>query len=100
MPAVELSSVTRNIKQNLFWAFVYNIICIPLAAGVWFPCSQVILNPMIAAAAMRLSSVCVVTNALRLRLFKPKVLPQRLPWTSSPLPAAVRGKSQPKECFP
>lgn len=71
--AVRLSKATiRNIKQNLFWAFIYNIIGIPLAAGVFFPLFQIQLNPMFAAAAMSLSSVCVVTNALRLRFFKPQ----------------------------
>ncbi|MCI8477504.1 MAG: cadmium-translocating P-type ATPase [Oscillospiraceae bacterium] len=72
--AVRLSkAVIRNIKQNLFWAFIYNIIGIPLAAGVWFPINGWQLNPMFAAAAMSMSSVCVVTNALRLRLFRPAV---------------------------
>lgn len=71
--AVELSRATiRNIKQNLFWAFFYNCIGIPLAAGVFVPVFGQQLNPMFAAAAMSLSSVCVVTNALRLRFFKPK----------------------------
>ena len=71
--AVELSKVTiRNVKQNLFWAFIYNIIGIPLAAGVWFPLTGWQLNPMFAAAAMSLSSVSVVSNALRLKLFKPR----------------------------
>ena len=71
--AVELSRATiRNIKQNLFWAFFYNTLGIPLAAGVFFPLLQWQLNPMFAAAAMSLSSVTVVTNALRLRLFKSK----------------------------
>ena len=73
--AVQLSkAVIRNIKQNLFWAFIYNIIGIPLAAGVWYPLLHVMLNPMFAAAAMSMSSVCVVTNALRLRFFQPKKL--------------------------
>ena len=74
--AVELSkSVIRNIKQNLFWAFIYNIIGIPLAAGVWYPLFHIMLNPMFASAAMSMSSVCVVSNALRLRLFKPRFSP-------------------------
>lgn len=72
--AVQLSkAVIRNIKQNLFWAFIYNIIGIPLAAGAWYPLLHVMLNPMFAAAAMSMSSVCVVTNALRLRFFRPKL---------------------------
>lgn len=73
--AIQLSkAVIRNIKQNLFWAFLYNIIGIPLAAGVFFPFFGWLLNPMFAAAAMSLSSVTVVTNALRLRNFKPKLV--------------------------
>lgn len=64
-------AVLRNIKENLFWAFFYNSIGIPLAAGVFFNLLGWKLNPMFAAAAMSLSSVCVVTNALRLRFFKP-----------------------------
>lgn len=68
--AVRLSRLTlRNIKQNLFWAFIYNIICIPLAAGAFISILGWQLDPMIAAAAMSLSSVCVVGNALRLNLF-------------------------------
>lgn len=70
--AVKLSrAVIKNVKENLFWAFFYNALCIPLAAGVFYPLFQIKLNPMIGAAAMSLSSVCVVSNALRLRLFKP-----------------------------
>lgn len=69
--AVRLSRATlRNIHENLFWAFIYNIIGIPLAAGVWIPLFHWQLNPMFGAAAMSLSSFCVVTNALRLNLFK------------------------------
>ena len=69
--AVRLSrAVIRNIKQNLFWAFFYNAIGIPLAAGVWFPVFGIRLNPMFGAAAMSLSSIFVVGNALRLRGFK------------------------------
>ncbi|MGN0577963.1 MAG: heavy metal translocating P-type ATPase [Ruminiclostridium sp.] len=63
--------VMRNIKQNLFWAFIYNIIGIPVAAGVFYTAFGLRLNPMIAAAAMSFSSVCVVGNALRLRFWKP-----------------------------
>lgn len=70
--ACELSkSVLRNIKQNLFWAFFYNAVGIPVAAGVFYTSCGWALNPMIAAAAMSLSSVCVVSNALRLRRFCP-----------------------------
>ena len=68
--AIRLSRATlRNIHENLFWAFIYNIIGIPLAAGVWYPIFGWKLNPMFGAAAMSLSSFCVVTNALRLNLF-------------------------------
>lgn len=71
--AFELSrAVIRNIKENLFWAFFYNVIGIPLAAGALFPAFGLKLNPMFGAAAMSLSSVFVVSNALRLKLFKPK----------------------------
>jgi Cu+-exporting ATPase len=70
--AIALSRATiRNIKQNLFWAFAYNTILIPVAAGVLFPFLGILLNPIFAAAAMGLSSVTVVSNALRLRRFKP-----------------------------
>ena len=71
--AIRLSkAVMRNIRQNLFWAFIYNIIGIPVAAGVFYGIFKLLLNPMIAAAAMSFSSVSVVTNALRLNLFKLK----------------------------
>ena len=74
--AAELSrAVLRNIRQNLFWAFFYNSVGIPIAAGVLYPSLQLLLDPMIAAACMSLSSVCVVSNALRLRLWKPKTRP-------------------------
>lgn len=65
-------AVMRNIKQNLFWAFFYNAIGIPVAAGVLYPAFHILLNPMIGAAAMSFSSVSVVSNALRLRFFTPK----------------------------
>lgn len=70
--AVRLSkAVIKNIKENLFWAFFYNIISIPLAAGILYPMYGIKLTPMIGAAAMSMSSVCVCLNALRLRFFKP-----------------------------
>ena len=69
--AIRLSRATlRNIHENLFWAFFYNVVGIPLAAGLWYPIFGWKLNPMFGAAAMSLSSFCVVTNALRLNLFK------------------------------
>jgi Cu+-exporting ATPase len=64
------NAVIKNIKQNLFWAFIYNSIGIPLAAGVFYPLTGHLLNPMIAGFAMAMSSVSVVTNALRLKRFK------------------------------
>jgi Cu+-exporting ATPase len=73
--AIALSKATiRNIKQNLFWAFAYNTVLIPVAAGVLFPFFGILLNPIFAAGAMGLSSVTVVSNALRLRRFRPPVL--------------------------
>ena len=60
----------RNIRMNLFWAFFYNVLGIPLAAGALYPAFQLLLSPMIGSAAMSLSSLCVVTNALRLRFFQ------------------------------
>ena len=74
--AIELSRATvRNIKENLFWAFFYNALCIPVAAGALYPAFGFRLSPMLGAAAMSLSSVFVVSNALRLRFFKSKTAP-------------------------
>jgi len=75
--AIELSKATiRNIRENLFWAFFYNTLGIPVAAGVLFIPFGIQLSPMLGAAAMSMSSVFVVTNALRLRLFQPKISPE------------------------
>ena len=69
--AIKLSrAVMRNIKENLFWAFFYNVVCIPLAAGLFYPIFGLKLSPMVGAAAMSMSSICVVLNALRLKFFK------------------------------
>ena len=71
--AIKLSkAVIRNIKENLFWAFIYNVIGIPLAAGLLYPSFGIKLSPMVGAAAMSMSSLCVVLNALRLRFFRPE----------------------------
>ena len=98
--AVELSKATiRNVKENLFWAFCYNSIGIPLAAGVFFPILGWQLSPMFGAAAMSLSSVSVVSNALRLKLFKPKhtspAFPEvpAEPKTTKPTPKIEKGVS-------
>ncbi len=73
LTAVELSKATlKNIKQNLFWAFIYNVIFIPIAAGALYPALHIRMEPMYGTIAMSLSSICVVSNALRLKLFKPK----------------------------
>jgi Cu+-exporting ATPase len=72
--AIQLSRATiNNIRQNLFFAFIYNIIGIPIAAGILYPFLGLLLNPIIAGAAMAFSSVSVVSNALRLRNFQPGV---------------------------
>lgn len=95
--AMDLSrAALRNIKQNLFWAFFYNSIGIPVAAGVLYPALHLTLNPMLAAAAMSLSSVCVVSNALRLRGWKPPVFPDQ-PVPTAPLPESAVFQSQGKE---
>lgn len=95
--AMDLSrAVLRNIQQNLFWAFFYNSIGIPVAAGVLYPALHLTLNPMLAAAAMSLSSVCVVSNALRLRGWKPPVFPDQ-PAPTAPLPESAVFQSQGKE---
>jgi Cu+-exporting ATPase len=73
--AIALSrSTMRNIKQNLFWAFAYNVVLIPVAMGVLYPFTGLLLDPILAAAAMALSSVTVVSNALRLRRFRAPAL--------------------------
>ena len=90
--AIQLSKATiRNIKQNLFWAFIYNIIGIPVAAGLFFLPFALKLNPMIGAFAMSFSSVFVVTNALRLRWFKPKHISNKK-YSAAEIPAAPTEK--------
>jgi len=72
--AIQLSKRTiRTIRQNLFWAFSYNVLGIPIAAGILYPFWGILLNPMIASAAMAMSSVSVVSNSLRLRRFRPEI---------------------------
>jgi Cu+-exporting ATPase len=90
--AVELSKATiRNIKQNLFWAFFYNALCIPVAAGALYPAFGWQLSPMLGAAAMSMSSVFVVSNALRLRFFKSKTA---VPATAEEITVVI--KEEPK----
>ncbi|CCX38988.1 hAD ATPase P-type family IC [Clostridium sp. CAG:1013] len=93
--AIDLSrAVVRNVHMNLFWAFFYNVLGIPLAAGALFPAFGLRLSPMIGSAAMSLSSVCVVTNALRLRFFKRKsVKTEGLPPTMEVSRTAVQNQS-------
>ena len=96
--AVELSRATiRNVKQNLFWAFFYNVICIPVAAGVLAIFGGPQLSPMLGAAAMSFSSVCVVTNALRLRFFKPSIQPQSEVKTGENPAAEMKGEQKAME---
>ena len=95
--AIQLSKATiRNIKQNLFWAFIYNIIGIPIAVGIFFLPFALKLNPMIGAFAMSFSSVFVVSNALRLRWFKPKHTTENNNVTPTELVATeqVKGKGE------
>ena len=85
--AFALSRATmRNIKQNLFWAFAYNVALIPLAAGALYPFTGILLDPIFAAGAMAASSVTVVSNAMRLRAFRPARIPTSAP-TSGVRPA-------------
>lgn len=95
--AIDLShEVLKNIKQNLFWAFFYNTIGIPVAAGLVYPISGLLLNPMIGSAAMSLSSVFVVSNALRLRLFKPKTIIKEVKEEKKMLKMKVEGMMCPR----
>lgn len=95
--AIQLSrAVIRNIKMNLFWAFFYNAIGIPLAAGVFYGALGWRLSPMFGAAAMSLSSVCVVTNALRLRGFKPRLAPAGVASGAAAMPSGDGTTGAPK----
>ena len=96
--AIELSKATiRNIKENLFWAFFYNIICIPVAAGCFYGAFGLKMNPMVAALAMSFSSVFVVSNALRLRFFKPKKKGTDLCGLTEPMKAEDAAGAVPEE---
>ena len=82
--AVRLARRTlRTIYLNFFWAYAYNVVLIPVAAGALYPFTGLLLNPMLAAAAMSLSSLFVLTNSLRLRAFRPQALPSLNPAASS-----------------
>jgi Cu+-exporting ATPase len=88
--AISLSRATmRNIRENLFWAFAYNVILIPVAMGVLYPFTGMLLDPILAAAAMALSSVTVVSNALRLRRFSPAQVRADAPREAAPAPTAA-----------
>lgn len=95
--SIQLSrAVMRNIKENLFWALFYNSLCIPLAAGAFYPVFGIVLSPMIAAAAMSLSSVSVVSNALRLNYFKPK-RKQKINRNADSTESCITGENKIKE---
>ena len=82
--AIALSRATMtNIRQNLFWAFAYNASLIPVAAGILYPAFGLLLSPVFAAAAMAASSVCVLTNALRLKRFTPPLPVEKAPQSAS-----------------
>ena len=88
--AVALSKATiRNIKQNLFWAFAYNVLLIPVAAGILYPIDGTLLSPVVAAGAMALSSVFVLGNTLRLRGFQPAMTNDALETGPNAAPAAL-----------
>ena len=92
--AIALSKATiRNIKQNLFWAFAYNAVLIPVAAGALYPVNGMLLSPIFAAAAMALSSVFVLGNALRLKRFQAPMAVE----TRSQMP--TNGAASPKSCL-
>lgn len=92
--AVALARRTlRIIRLNFFWAYAYNVVLIPLAAGVFFPLTGWLLNPMLAAGAMSVSSLFVVTNSLRLRRFAPQVIADQIPAEATVQPTPPRPAS-------